>query len=49
MEFYSKAKNENIHEIENNCDEQYGNLLSNYINNKNIHEIQLKKKEYKYD
>lgn len=33
----------------NKCDELYGKRLSNYINNKNIKDIQLSKKEYYYD
>ena len=33
---YSKTKSENIQEIENICDKEYGKLLLNYINNKNI-------------
>ena len=46
---YSKTKSENIQEIENICDKEYGKLLLNYINNKNINEIQLTKKEYNHD
>ena len=46
---YSNTHGKNITEIENICDEEYGNLLLNYINNKNINQIQLTKKEYKYD
>ena len=36
-------------EIDDKCDEQYGNLLSKYINDKNISKIQLEKKEYNHD
>ncbi|MER2013939.1 MAG: hypothetical protein ABS871_04760, partial [Methanobrevibacter sp.] len=46
---YSKTKSENIQEIENICNKEYGKLLLNYINNKNINEIQLTKKEYNHD
>ena len=46
---YSKTKSKNINEIEDICDEKYGFLLSNYINNKNINKIQLTKKEYNHD
>ena len=46
---YSKTKCENIREIENICDKEYGKLLLNYINNKNMNEIQLTKKEYNHD
>lgn len=46
---YSKSKREKIEEIENLCDNLYGNLLLKYIINKNIHKIQLSKMEYKND
>lgn len=46
---YSKSKTENIDDIDDICDEKYGYLLSNYINNKNINEIQLNRREYKND
>ncbi len=39
----------NQDEIDDECDELYGKLLLNYINDKNIHNIQLEEKEYKYD
>lgn len=32
---YSKTKSKDINEIENICDDKYGDLLLNYINNKN--------------
>ena len=46
---YSKTTNTNVKEIENICDDEYGKLLSKYINNKNINEIQITKKEYPHD
>ena len=44
----SKLNNpqKSIQIIEDECDRKYGDLLSNYINDKNINEIQLEKKEY---
>lgn len=45
----SKLKHEDWDEVNDECGEAYGNQLSNYINNKNINDIQLTKKEYKYD
>lgn len=39
----------NQEEIDDKCDEQYGNLLSKYISDKNISKIQLEKKEYSHD
>lgn len=35
--------------IDDQCDEQYGNLLSKFINDKNISKIQLEKREYDHD
>lgn len=40
---------QNQNEIDDKCDEQYGNLLSKYISDKNISKIQLEKKEYNHD
>lgn len=40
---------QNQTEIDDKCDEQYGNLLSKYISDKNISKIQLEKKEYNHD
>lgn len=47
----SKSNNnqKNIKTIEDECDKTYGKLLSNYINDKNINEIQLMKKEFNND
>ena len=42
-----KCKSEDM--IFRKCDELYGKRLSNYINNKNIKDIQLIKKEYGHD
>ncbi len=47
FDYYSK-KCENINERNDEIDREYGKLLSKYINNKIIKEIQLEKKEY-YD
>lgn len=40
---------ENIKDRENRCDKNYGILLSKYINNKNLNEIQIIKRGYKND
>ena len=40
---------ENIKDRETICDENYGILLSKYINNKNLNEIQITKRGYKND
>ena len=36
-------------QIEDICDEIYGDLLSKYINDKNINDIQLIKRMYNHD
>lgn len=41
--------NNNIRKIEDRCDKIYGELLSKYINDKNLNSIQLTKKEYNHD
>ena len=48
LEAYSAPKL-NQEEIDDKCDEQYGNLLSKYISDKNISKIQLEKKEYNHE
>lgn len=48
LDYYSK-RCKNINERNEKIDEEYGKLLSNYINNKNINEIQLQKKVYNND
>jgi hypothetical protein len=45
---YSK-RCKNITERNEKIDEEYGKLLSKYINNKNKKEIQLEKREYTND
>lgn len=40
---------ESIEDRESRCDENYGILLSKYINNKNLNEIQIIKRGYKND
>lgn len=45
----SNNNQKNIETIEDECDKTYGKLLSNYINDKNINEIQLMKKEFNND
>ena len=46
LDHYSK-RCKNINEKNDKIDIEYGKLLSNYINNKNIKEIQLLKREYR--
>lgn len=45
----ASLKYQNQDEIDDECDELYGKLLSNYINDKNINNIQLKQREYTHD
>lgn len=46
---HCESPNKNINEINECEDSLYGEMLSKYINDKNINEIQLSKKEYKHD
>lgn len=46
---YSNNFNLNNDMIEDICDVVYGELLSKYINDKNINDIQLIKRTYNYD
>ncbi len=43
---YCRMNYDEINEINDRCDELYGNQLLKYINNKNINDIQLSRKEY---
>ena len=47
LDYYSAYSD--IQKRNEKIDEEYGKLISNYINHKNIKEIQLNKKEYNYD
>lgn len=47
LDYYSAYSD--IQKRNEKIDEEYGKLISNYINHKNIKEIQLDKKEYNYD
>ena len=47
LDYYSTYSD--IQKRNDKIDEEYGKLLSNYLNHKNIKEIQLNKKEYNYD
>lgn len=48
LDYFSK-KYSNTEEKNNKIDEEYGNLLKNYINNKNINKLQLIRREYSND
>lgn len=48
LDYFSKRYS-NTKEKNNRIDEEYGNLLKNYINNKNINKLQLIKREYSND
>ena len=45
LDYYSKS-NENDDKINDKIDEEYGKILTNYINNKNINKIQIIKRNY---
>ena len=49
VEDYFEANYKSEDEIKRIYDEQYGNLLSKYINDKNINDIQLNKTEYHHE
>jgi uncharacterized membrane protein len=48
LDYYSN-KDKKEDEKNDKIDNEYGNLLKNYINNKNESRIQLTEREYSYD